>query len=233
VKLEKQFSGGLSFLSSYAWSRSIDIGSTRAHHVASRFNIQADRAISDFHANQVYSLSWVWELPFGRERRFGQGWSSWQDAILGGWQVTGIVSAQDGRPVNPRLTFDNANIGQAVLRQRPNLIRDPNFPSGQQTPERFFDTGAFQAPQSFTFGNSGRNVIIGPGVQRWDLGLYKQFALPQLGEEARLQFRAEFFNAFNRTNFAQPNALLGTPGFGRITSSDPARQVQFGLKLYF
>ena len=233
VKLEKQFSQGLSFLSSYAWGRTIDIGSNRGYHSMNRFNLNADRALADFHSSHVYALSWVWELPFGRNRAFGSGWSSLQNGVLGGWQLTGIVSARAGRPVNPQLTFDNANIGQGVLRQRPNVTRNPNLAAGQQTSERFFDTEAFQLPARFTFGNSGRNVIIGPGVHRWDLGIYKDFQVPPLGEAGRIQFRAELFNAFNGANFAQPGSALGTPAFGRITSSEPARQVQFALKVFF
>ena len=233
VKLEKQFSQGLSFLSSYAWGRVIDIGSNRGYHSMNRFNLNADRALADFHSSHVYALSWVWEVPFGRGRTFGSGWSSVQNSILGGWQLTGIVSARSGRPVNPLLTFDNANIGQGVLRQRPDVMRNPNLSPNQQTTERFFDTDAFQLPAQFTLGNSGRNVIIGPGVHRWDLGIYKEFQVAMLGEAGRIQFRAELFNAFNEANFSQPGSSLGTPAFGRITSSEPARQVQFALKLFF
>jgi hypothetical protein len=198
-----------------------------------RFDLGADRGLSDFHSSHIYAMSWVWELPFGKGRRFGGGLSGPANVILGGWQLTGILSAFTGRPVNVLLTNDNANVGQAVLQQRPNLLRNPNLSASEQTTERFFDTTAFGAPAQYTFGNSGRNVIIGPGQQRWDIGLFKEFGLPQLGEAGQLEFRAEFFNAFNRANFNNPGGAFGTPGFGRITGSDPARQIQFGLKIYF
>ena len=233
IKVDKQFAKGLSFLSSYAWGRSIDIGSNRGHHSMNRFNLNADRAVSDFHSSHIYSSSWVWELPFGKGRKFGSSWSSLQDSILGGWQFTGIFQARTGRPVNPLITFDNANIGQRVGRQRPDVLRNPNLPASQQTTERFFDTDALQLPARFAFGSSGRNIITGPGVHSWDLGIYKDFGIPQLGEGGRLQFRTELFNAFNRANFGQPNSRFGTPAFGRISSSLPARQIQLALKLYF
>jgi hypothetical protein len=233
VKLEKRFSHGLSFLSSYAWARSIDIGSNRGFHIMNRFDLNADRGLSDFHASHVYSLSSIWELPFGRGQRFGSSWSGWKQAAVGGWQFTGVAAMRTGRPVTPLLTFDNANVGQTVIMQRPDVVRDPNLASSQQAPERFFDTQAFVRPAQYTFGNSGRNTIIGPGLHRWDFGVYKEFVVPQLGEGGRIQFRTELFNAFNRTNFAQPGPRFETPAFGTITGSDPARQLQFALKVYF
>jgi hypothetical protein len=233
VKLDKRFSHGLSFLSSYTWGRSIDLGSNRGFHIMNRFDIGADRGLSDFHASHIYSLSSIWQMPFGKGRKFGSAWSGLSQGVLGGWQFTGVAAMRTGRPITPLLTFDNANVAQTVIMQRPDVIRNPNLPSDQQAPERFFDTQTFARPAQYTFGNSGRNTVIGPGLQRWDLGLYKDFLIPQLGEAGRIQFRTELFNAFNRTNFGQPGARFETPQFGTITGSDPARQVQFALKLYF
>jgi hypothetical protein len=110
---------------------------------------------------------------------------------------------------------------------------DP-FPSG--SPQKYFNTAAFVIPPEFTYGNAGRNPIIGPSLQTWDFGLFKNI---RVSEKSRFQFRVEMFNAFNNVNFSNPNASMGsqgsdTPGFGEISGTTTnQRQIQFGLKYIF
>jgi len=124
---------------------------------------------------------------------------------------------------------------------RPDLVGNPNdLPKGRPSGElisEFFNTTAFQvvcpSPEGpFSFGNAGRNVVIGPGINLWDFALYKD--IPIRGEVKRLQFRAEFFNRFNHPIFAQPNGTAGTPQFGKISATAvDSREIQFAIKFYF
>jgi hypothetical protein len=132
------------------------------------------------------------------------------------------------------MPFDNANVGARGNFQRPNLVGDP-FPSGWTTTYGpgglYMDTSAFAAPPQFSFGNLGRNAVRGPGFVNFDLGAFKNFAIT---ERVRLQYRSEFFNAFNNVNFSNPGGSFGTPNFGRsLGTQNPQRSIQMGLKLYF
>jgi len=157
------------------------------------------------------------------------------DWILGGWQINGITSMVSGSPSTPGQNFNSANTDTGS--RRPDVIGDPNAisrsrPRSEQI-QQFFNTAAFRRADltngTYRFGNAGRNIIIGPGVYLYDFSTYKNF---KIREEIALQFRAEFFNLFNRPIFGKPGANVETPTYGKITStaSDP-RDIQFGLRL--
>jgi hypothetical protein len=123
------------------------------------------------------------------------------------------------------------NVSNSTGGTRPDRIADGNLPRDQRTPERWFDVTAFRAPQAFTFGNSGRNVIIGPGLVNLDTTLSRTFVLT---ERATLQFRTEAFNLLNEAHFDFPNATVDRPVGGTIgATSSSMRQIQFALKLVF
>ena len=137
-----------------------------------------------------------------------------------------------------------ASIGGVAL--RPNLVGNPLLSSDQRTIDRWFNTEALRLPtQDQPFGNAGRNIGRGPSFYQFDLGLQKRFGLPVINETSNLEFRAEFFNVLNKTNFGAPNgsasgivfntdgSLRTAGGFGTIRSTAPARQIQFALKLSF
>src|SRR5262249_18323866 len=125
---------------------------------------------------------------------------------------------------------DIANIGARSISQRPNVSGNPNIDGGGSV-ERWFNTDVFSEPAPYTYGNAGRNIVVGPGHHNWNFGLFKNF---QIKDEHRIQFRVEFFNLWNHTNFGTPNGNFDDKAnFGRITSSDPARQIQFALKYNF
>ena len=233
AKLEKRFSSGVTFDANYTWSKSIDdasdVGGTFSETNVPQDvrNIGAEKALSSFDHRHRLVFSYSYELPFGPGHGMAsKGFSSF---VAGGWSVRGIGTFQSGAPFTVNLPNDNANIG-AGPSQRPNLLREPNLDSGQ-TPQRWFDTTAFSAPAPFTFGNAGRNVVRTAGQGNVDLSLIKGTSI---GEKIKTEFRAEIFNLFNHTNFADaPGRIAFTPNFGRYFTADNSRQMQLALKLSF
>jgi hypothetical protein len=145
--------------------------------------------------------------------------------------------ADDGNAVH-RVRFHRrlvAGIGAEITgfsSNRPNLVGDPN--SGPQTAEQWFNLAAFQqldpVANAGQFGTAGRNIVEGPGYANWDISAFKNIPLT---EQANLQFRAEFFNAFNRPNFRLPDSDISSPNFGRIQSAQAPRLIQFALKFLY
>lgn len=228
AKAEQRMYKGLTFVASYAYQKSIDLNSQFGGvSPQDNQNNRASMGPSDFDQTHVFNTGYSYMLP-------NFGLKGVAKAFLGGWQTTGIWTLETGRPFNITLPFDNANVGARGSFQRPNLVGDP-FPSGwnrQYGPGGlYFNTAAFAAAPQFNFGNLGRNAIRGPGFRNFDLGAFKNF---NFGERFRLQYRAELFNAFNNTNFANPGSSFGTPNFGRVLGTAiPQRSIQMGLKLYF
>ena len=242
VRGERRFREGLSFLASYTLSKSLDDGSSIAGSVASRATTEggarpqnshdrsADRSLSDFDSRHRLVLSQIWEIPLGQGRRFLTDTSPLVNALLGGWQLTGIVTFQSARPFTPLLigTSDsNTDNGEGSGIDRPNLIGNPHL--ANPDPAQWVNRAAFERPQG-TFGDAGRNILKGPGYQSWDLGLSKQW---EFSETSLLQFRAEFFNLLNHPNFDLPVSDWNSQDFGRVQSAGDSRQIQFGLRLEF
>ncbi len=247
ARLEKRFSNGLTGLVSYTWGKAltgapdhistsgggagVDTGMFREPQDGN--NVAADRGLAEFDVKHRFVASYVWELPFGRNRRFGNNWNKPADLLLGGWQLTGIHALQTGLGLTATLGGASVlNIG-GERRARPNLIGDPVLPSEQRTVARWFNTDAFQAafsPAPQAFGTAGVGVMRGPGSINFDFTLAKNIYLT---ERRYLQFRTEFFNAFNRANFGPPNIARESTGFGQILSASNARIIQFALKFYF
>jgi hypothetical protein len=229
LRLQKRFSGGLSFLSSYTWSHNLDVWSTERNGnnggPQDPRNWRADHATSSADITNVFLLSSVYELPFGKGKAHLT--SGIGRVVLGNWEWSSILSLYGGQPINPRLGYDNASLG-ASGGQRPNLIGDPV--AADPTRLHWFNTAAFAAPAQFTFGNAGRNILRGPGQTNYDTSIMKNFPV---GERRNVQFRTEFFNAFNLVNFDNPNTTFNSSSFGVITSAKASRSIQFSLKLMF
>lgn len=233
VKVEKHATHGLYFLSAFTYSKAInDLPEIccAAPFAQDSYNLGAERGRADFDQKLRWVLSFDYELPFG-----GSNYDSGNRVInraIAGWHLGGIYTLASGFPFSPYLGFDPSNTGtQGIV--RPNQLRDGNLPSGQRTPDHWFDVAAFAAPTGFAFGNAPRNGLTGPGQNVLDWSLRKEFALT---ESQRLEFRAEFFNALNHPNFAQPDNFIddGPGSAGVITSiAIPMRQIQFGLKYNF
>ena len=241
VKVERRLARGLSVNANYTWSKSIDdasdVGSTFAETNIPQDvrNVRAEKALSSFDHRHRVVFSFSYALPFsdrpGGLSHFDRpgGLSHFGNKLVKGWTVAALGSAQSGAPFTVTIPTDNANIG-AGPSQRPNLVGDPNA-TAPRTAERWFDTSVFAMPSQFTFGSAGRNIVFGDNEVNVDLGLHKDTAV---NDRARIQFRAEIFNLFNRTNFADvPGRIAFTPAFGRYSSALNSRQVQLALKLLF
>jgi len=243
IKLERRFSAGFFLLGSYTFSKSIDdasatsvnggAGSTAQPQDA--FNWRADRALSNFDARHRMVVSYIYELPFGKGKKFLSASNKYVNVFLGGWQLNGINSAQSGQPFTPALSNGMAAINAGPGGQvRPYLVGNPNLSSGQ-TVDHWFNVSAFVTPGQagtapYTFGNAGRNILKGPNFVNFDFSLFKNFSLT---ERLKLQFRSEFFNIFNHTNFGLPNPSVDLPQAATIRSAAAPRQIQFALKLLF
>ena len=238
IKLEKRYSQGLTLLSSFTWSKAIDnipdyveASGSASMPIANYYNVAADKSVSAIDQPLNSTTSILYELPFGKGRRFRTS-SPLLGAIVSGWSMNLQNTMVAGLPQD--VTYSPATQAQAssYLAARPNLVGDPITPAPQRTPATWFNAAAFSLP-SYTqpFGNAGRNIARAPSQFTLDLGLHKEI---QFGEgAARLQFRAEAFNALNKTNFSPPNTAWNTTAFGAITSTFPARQMQIALKFLF
>jgi hypothetical protein len=241
LRAEKRLSFGLMVNGSYTYSKSIDNDSLGNSVVSSNLdqgNIKAlERGLSSFDIRNRLTVSVTYDLPFKFRNNA-------LNAVFGNWQAGGIITEQSGQPFTVNIQSDRANTGQ--LNQRPNLVGDPNLPSGQRTVDQWFDTSVFVAQPFGTLGAAGRNIVEGPGTNVVDFSLLKNVAIT---ERHRLQFRSEFFNLFNRTNFdfperfcaitaaaaagsGCPSGTLSTP-FGRLSAARDPRILQFALKYLF
>ena len=231
AKLEKRYSGGLTFLSSYTWSKSIDDSSTLTTLSQNNpFDLHQERGLSEFDLRHNWINTFVYELPFGRGKTFGTSMPALANAAFGGWQLNGIASLRSGNPVRIVLSSDIANTGVSGG-QRPNVVGTLQLPSSERTADRWFNTAALASPAAYTFGNLGRHVLIGPGTVNFDIGIFKNF---KVAEHGTVQFRLETFNTFNHTNFAQPGGTFGTSTFGKVTgTATDARDVQLALRYQF
>ncbi len=239
VKVERRYSRGLYLLNSFTWSRARDNASGHletANGDNSRVNfanVEGDFGLSGYNQPLNNTTTVVWELPFGRDRRFANNLPSVVEGILGGWRLTAINTMASGLPVN--LTYSPAsafNVSTAPT-YRPNLAGDVYAPDGEQSITNWFNRANVTIPTDVTqpFGTAPRNVARGPALYVLDLGLHKGFAL--VGQ-TRFEFRIEAFNVLNKTNFGAPNSNVSATNFGTITGlATPARQIQLGVKFDF
>jgi len=248
ASLRKRFSHGMAFLVSYTYSKSIDDASSfnmtgsAAKPVAGEndlaqdpFNLAAERGRSLFDSRQRLVLSYQWAIPLWRQPQV------WYQHILGGWQVNGIATVMTGTPFT---VFDSNDVSQqggapeitGFSANRPNLVSGQNPNSGSKTPGAWLNADALQRitpdPNSPVqqFGSAGRNIAQGPGYANWDFSLFKNIPVT---EEKQFQFRAEFFNFLNHTNFRLPDSDISSPTFNQILTALPPRLIQFALKFQF
>jgi hypothetical protein len=225
---------GLSLLGAYTFGKSIDNASGifsstgDPNYPQNSFNMAAERGRSGFDVRHRFSLSYSYELPFGKNQKGAA------KALLDGWQTFGVITLQTGRPFTVALLpeFDNSNTGISNLgflgNDRPNLVGQVRL--DKPTVERWFNTAAFAVPAFGNFGNSGRNIVDGDGYQNVNFSLLKNTPIK---ESVTVQFRAEFFNLFNHPNFGLPDNFVGSPSFGRVLSAESPRRIQFGVKLIY
>ncbi len=234
ARLEKRMTQGIYFLASFTYGRAIDLSSGASldgcgycgtqEAVQNAYDLAAQRGPSDSNVPRRFVFSTTWDVPFGHGHRFASTGAS--AAILGGWEVSGIWTAQDGDPFTLALSVDNANVGNTNW---PNRVCSGKL--SNPTLQNYFNQSCFTTPPIYTFGNAGRNVLYGPGEDNVDFAVHRFFPVPHV-ERMKLEFRAELFNLFNRPEFAIPSVTLNLPQTGQITSTTiPNREVQFALKL--
>jgi hypothetical protein len=233
--LEKRFSKGLSFVTSFTYGRAIDMqnsaldacdGCESGDAVQNAYNRSANRGPSDNNVPLRFVFGGIYDLPFGPGRAMlKQGWAS---QLAGFWQLSTIYQVQSGLPFTAVLSFDNANAGNTSW---PNRVCGGT--PAQRSLTQWFDTSCFVAPAQYQFGNEGRNVLTGPGRDNVDVTLHRSFRLP-FREGMALEFRAEGYNLLNHPQFGFPGATIGTATAGVIGSTAVAnRQLQMALRLAF
>jgi hypothetical protein len=231
AKVERRFARGLYLLGSYTWQKSQDLGATDEFSTISTEYKKWDKGHSTFDVPHRFVGSFTYELPFGRGRRFMTGGGRALDFLLGGWQSSGIVTFSEGQFQTLGLGSDWINVG-SFSRSIPQVVGDPFV--GRTLPERYWNAAAFDFPRDEqgnrirVVGNAGRNSFQQPGINNWDLTLFKNF---RIAERFNTQFRWETFNTFNHTQFGNANTNTQSPTFGAITSTRiSARRMQLGLK---
>jgi hypothetical protein len=232
----------LQFRGVYTFSKTLDDGDNMNTSVATNspafvanpLQPKADYGRASFDVRSAAVIHATYDLPFGTGNTSRE--HLWLKRLIGNWQLSGIQTFDSGLPFTPQLSYNPSNDGDTRNPVRPSL--NPNFmgPLILGGPNQFFNPSAFIQPLPGTYGNAGRNILEGPGLAETDFSITKKFSL---SERLNMQFRSEFFNLFNRTNFNNPNPVVyalatggPSPTAGVITStSTTSRQIQFGLKL--
>jgi hypothetical protein len=247
ARLEHRFGHGLYFLNSFTWGIGIGDSEQALEYYAGYVeanpqnihNLAAEAGPSSFDVKFNNVTSAVYQLPFGKGRQFAANLHPALEAVLGGWEVNSILTAHTGTPLNVYYTAATANAVSGLSNDyrglpflRPNVSGSSTDQSKSQLINTYFAGYTFSTPAAANpFGALGRNAFRSLGITQWDLAADKTFTFREGGP--RLQFRAEFFNLPNHTNFGIPNTNFGSSSFGTIRSTYPARQIQFALKALF
>ncbi|HYZ86487.1 MAG TPA: TonB-dependent receptor, partial [Bryobacteraceae bacterium] len=240
MKFDRRFSNGFQLTTAYTWSKSIDYSEDNGGF-AYYINPERTRARSNFDRRHMFNQSYIWELPFGKGKPYAS--SGFWSYLAGGWQVSGILTAMTGQALN--ITASGATLNAPGNTNNPDYVRDGSLPVSKNVNFRatgrgqttWFDTTAFRAPASNTFGNVGRNAFTGPGFFNLDLSGFRRF---KVTERFTLEFRAETFNFTNTPQYSNPEGSFESANFGQITNAaisnsadSGARQIQLGFRLLF
>jgi hypothetical protein len=226
----------LTYLTAFTWSKAIDTGSAIRNNSGDRlwptnsYDLAAERGLSQFHVGRRFVGSTVYELPFGRGRSFLTD-SGVLSAIVGGWQLSGILTLADGAPTNVGTIGDSFSVGG--LGNAPHATGISPIPENRSA-DNFWNAAAFDGTNpnlSYLAGNSGRNVLFKPGTRQFDASLTRNI---RIREGHSLQFRWESFNAVNHPNWNTPGSdARNAATFGKVTSARTMREMQFALKYLF
>jgi len=224
---ERRFSGGVSVDAGFRVNRSF---SDSFQGVPSNpWNLRAERAPAGYSPTRVLSLRYILDLPFGRGRLLASNvGNGWIQRVVDGWRLTGITRFQDGNRFSVFMAGDLNNDG--LSGERPDRVGSGNLDSNERSIDRWFAAEDFVTPAPYSFGNSGRNILEGPGYQNWDVSIVKQ---TRFSDGDAVELRVELFNAFNKVNFYTPVAELGTSSFGKIFGAGRAREIEVALKYSF
>ncbi len=237
TKLEKRYSQGLTYILSYSWSHVIgdargvtgsgDAPGSNLRFVLDPLDWKRERGNGAQDMRHRFIGSFVYELPLGHGKRYGSGWNAGLNAILSEWSVGSIVTLTSGTPQHLTVAGNPANVGGG---DRPDVVPGTSWKLDNPDPSGFYNPDAFVPNEPFTFGDAGKNILVGPGNIGWDFSLFKNI---RISEKYGVQFRAEAFNFPNHPNFNFPNAQVGNRNFGVISSARAQRIMQLGVKFVF
>lgn len=232
-----RLASGLDFQGAYTYAHSLDNSSGNSNGVGIQnpYNLRLYRGNSDFDVRSSLVLSWSYELPFGRGKKFAPDAHGLLQTAVGGWRLNSIDTFATGAPFTPVMLsslLNSGNAGQWPNRIGSGHVANPNI-------HAWFNAADFVSPGNYVFGNSGRNILFGPGTKQFDLSLFKDIPFNESASR-RLQFRAEAFNVLNTPQFNNPNAQIGNAAVATITSAGApllfqrtSREIQLALKLYW
>jgi len=236
ASVTKRYSHGFSLLANYTMSKTLDTGAgsgwggtwtvgtwQNAYAPASNY------ALSTVDTPRAFNGAVLWQLPMGKgQPLFNRG--GVVNTLIGGWQLSGIWQLHSGLPYTP--VVGTANVSGALSGTwLPNRIGAGAL--ANPSPDKWFDPAAFAIPAAYTFGNSGRDILRGPGFARLNFAMARNFPIQVWGEKTTLQFRVDAYNAMNTPQFGQPNAKIGAGGVGSIRSTIGQRNLQLGARLTF
>lgn len=224
IGLIRRYSNGMSFQMEYQFNRALGENTFASQPMDFR-NARLDRGNLDYVRRHMVTGNYVYDLPFGKGKALFQNAPKGVNLMISGWQLSGILGIATGEPYS--VTFTSTVAGWTS--SRANIIGTPQ--ADNPTIERWFNPAAFTTPAQFTWGNSARNLLFGPGYFSWDAGIFKN---TRLTERFLLEFRAETFNLPNKANFGLPASNISVPAtVGRVNSAADPRTFQFGMRLRF
>jgi hypothetical protein len=245
---EKRFSHGLAFLGHYTFSKLIDDSSFSSGNVGwlggytdlqNPFNLRSERSVSAMDVTHRLVLTASYQLPFGRGRAIGSGWSRPVNLLLGGWEVNTLITVSSGFPLNSGSQFREVALQSPTLwegAQRPNLIGDPSVPGSVESKlNNYVNAAAFSRPAPDTFGSMPRTISTyrSPALKNIDAAIFKNI---YFAEQRFVQLRLEGFTVTNTPTFATPHLSYGASNFGVIDAyagGRGPRELQVAAKFYF
>ena len=237
VNYTHRVSQGLTLLASYTFSKFVDnVGGPEnwasasanfSENIRNVYNLAAEKSVDATDTPHSFVLSYVYELPVGKGRRFASGLSGVTNAVIGGWQTSGTLTLKEGFPLTITSTGNGLNYFGAG--QHVDIVG--NYHIAHRSRTEWFNTSAFAVTGAWQLGNAPRyfSDLRAPNYENWDISIQKYFPIE---ERFRFQFRLDMFNTFNHTNYYSPNTFMGA-GFGTITQAWTPRQMQAALKFYW
>ncbi len=228
---EQRFAKGLIFNASYTFSKSLGntVDLQQDFHPDPN-NLRQDKGSNDFDVRHVFTMNYLYELPVGPGKHYGGNTQGAAGKLLGGWQVSGIVTLRTGFPSTATIPSSNLNAGESIVPRADVLKPDyGNVPSSQRSINFWFDPTAFAIPR-YRYGTAQRNTLWQPGLRNWDVAIQKN---TDIRETLRLEFRWEMFNALNHPNWGFAITDVSNPNFGKIFSASEPRDMQMSLRLRF
>ncbi len=235
AQLKRRLTGAFSIQAAFVWNKAISDGwGWGLANPSNPRNTAAERSMWGFQPPKQFTLNYILDLPVGRGKLLSTAWAGKFSQLFEGWRISGITTIMDGWPFHPEVFGDPNNDG--VWGDRPNRLGSGILPSSGRSVDKWFETSHFAmpdfaGPNPQWFGNSGRNILLTPAERSWDISVIKRTRVSSDGN--LLEFRVQFFNAFNHANFQQPGSYIGAPTFGVISNADNAREIEVAIKYSF